>query len=85
MITLPAEYEVLIASAAGEPVVQVEIHFPDTYVLRISDRAHTYGGYAFAADIMGDVTYERTMDIKFASLKFTVSNLDSAYTELFAT
>jgi len=85
VITLPAEYEVLIASAAGEPVVQVEIHFPDTYVLRISDRAHTYGGYAFAADIMGDVTYERTMDIKFASLKFTVSNLDSAYTDLFAT
>lgn len=84
-MALSPELQALVAATTGEPLVQIEIHFPDSYVHRISDRAHSFGGNAYAADITGDVTWERSCDTKFSNLRFRVSNLDRAYTDLLTT
>ena len=84
-MALSPELQALVALTTGEPLVQIEIHFPDSYVHRISDRAHSFGGNAYAADITGDVTWERSCDTKFSNLRFRVSNLDRAYTDLLTT
>ena len=83
-MTLSPELLALIANKHGKPCCMVELHFPDSYVLRVADHALTFGGHAYAADISGDVSWQQSLDPKFDDCQFKLINIERTYTDLFA-
>lgn len=86
MLTLPAAIETERVKTANAPVTQVVVTFPsDGYVKRIASVGHTYDSYAYAGELLGDVTWEQALSGKFDNCSFTVNNENRGWTDLLNT
>jgi len=83
MHTLPATITAAIANRNNHPITQVELHFEDSTVRRISNYAHTYDGNNFLAELRGDVKIKQGIGAKFNDCTFSVENYDGTYRDIF--